>query len=182
MGVLESVLVAVSLCADCFAVTLCSSVTIKDLRWRPVTRVAMVFAFVHAGLLLAGWAFGSMLASYVVKVSHVIGFVLLLYVGGSMLWEGIKGKKEVRKLDSMRNVILGSIATSIDALAVGVAKSMEDTSWNSFLPLLVSVFAVTPLIVVLGICGGSFIGRRAGRLAEILGGCVLIGIGVTLLV
>ena len=182
MGILESVLVAVSLCADCFAVTLCSSVTIKDLRWRTVARVAIIFAFVHTGLLLTGWAFGSMLASYVVKVSHVIGFVLLLYVGGSMLWEGIKGEEEVRKLDSIRNVVLGSVATSIDALAVGAAKSMEDTSWNGFLPLLVSVFAVTPLIAGLGICGGRFIGRRAGRLAEIIGGCVLIGIGVTLLV
>lgn len=181
MGILEAILVAVSLCADCFAVTLCSSVTLKDLRWRSVAKVAVVFAVIQAGLLLAGWAFGSLLASYVIKVSHIIGFLLLLYVGGSMLLEGIRGKEEVRKLDSMRNIVLGGIATSIDALAVGVAQSMEDTSWNGFLPLLIAVFAVTALSAVLGICGGRFIGKRVGRIAEIIGGLVLIGIGISLL-
>ena len=181
MGILEAILVAVSLCADCFAVTLCSSVTLKDLRWRSVAKVATVFAVIQAGLLLAGWAFGSLLASYVIKVSHIIGFLLLLYVGGSMLLEGIRGKEEVRKLDSMRNIVLGGIATSIDALAVGVAQSMEDTSWNGFLPLLIAVFAVTALSAVLGICGGRFIGKRVGRIAEIIGGLVLICIGVSLL-
>ena len=172
---------AVSLCADCFAVTLCSSVTLKDLRWNSVAKVAAVFAVIQAGLLLAGWAFGSLFASYVIKISHIIGFLLLLYVGGSMLYEGIRGKEEVRKLDSWRNIVLGGIATSIDALAVGVAQSMEDTSWSGFLPLLIAVFAVTALSAVLGICGGRFIGRRVGRVAEIIGGLVLIAIGVSLL-
>lgn len=181
MGVWEAILVAVSLCADCFAVTLCSSVTLKDLRWSSVAKVAAVFAVTQAGLLLAGWAFGSLLASYVIKVSHIIGFLLLLYVGGSLLWEGIRGKEEVRKLDSWRNIFLGGFATSIDALAVGVAQSMEDTNWNGFLPLLVAVFVVTALSAVLGICGGRFIGSRVGRIAEIIGGLVLIAIGVSLL-
>ncbi len=181
MGILEAILVAVSLCADCFAVTLCSSVTLKDLRWSSVAKVAAVFAVIQTGLLLAGWAFGSLLASYVIKVSHIIGFLLLLYVGGALLWEGIRGKEEVRKLDSMRNIVLGGIATSIDALAVGVAQSMEDTSWNGFLPLLIAVFAVTALSAVLGICGGRFIGKHVGRIAEIIGGLVLIAIGVSLL-
>ena len=181
MGTWEAILVAVSLCADCFAVTLCSSVTLKDLRWSSVARVAMVFAVIQAGLLLAGWAFGSLLASYVIMISHIIGFLLLLYVGGSMLLEGIRVKEEVRKLDSMRNIVLGGIATSIDALAVGVAQSMEDTSWTGFLPLLIAVFAVTALSAVLGICGGRFLGKHVGRLAEIIGGCVLIGIGISLL-
>lgn len=181
MGIIEAILVAVSLCADCFAVTLCSSVTLKDLRWNSVAKVAAVFAVIQAGLLLAGWAFGSLFASYVIKISHIIGFLLLLYVGGSMLYEGVRGKEEVRKLDSWRNIVLGGIATSIDALAVGVAQSMEDTSWNGFLPLLIAVFAVTALSAVLGICGGRFIGRRVGRIAEIIGGLVLIAIGVSLL-
>ena len=181
MGIIESILVAVSLCADCFAVTLCSSVTLKDLRWTNVLKVAFAFAVIQSGLLLAGWAFGSLFATYVIKVSHIIGFLLLLYVGGSMLLEGIRGKEEVRKLDGWRNIVLGGIATSIDALAVGVAQSMEDTNWSGFLPLLIAVFVVTALSAVLGICGGRFIGKRVGRIAEIIGGLVLIGIGISLL-
>ena len=182
MGILEAILVAVSLCADCFAVTLCSSVTLKSLRWTNVAKVAVTFAIIQAGLLLAGWAFGGIFASKVIKVSHVIGFLLLLYVGGSMLLEGIRGKDEIRDLGSWGKIVIGGVATSIDALAVGVAQSMEDTAWNGFLPLLVAVFIVTALSAVIGICGGRFIGKKAGRTAEIIGGCVLIGIGVSLLI
>lgn len=181
MGILESIIVAVSLCADCFAVTLCSSVTLKDLRWTSVAKVAAAFAVIQTGLLLAGWAFGSLLATYVIKISHIIGFLLLLYVGGAMLLEGLRGKDEVRDLGSWRNIVLGGIATSIDALAVGVAQSMEDQAWNGFMPLLIAVFAVTALSSVLGICGGRFIGVRVGRAAEVIGGLVLTGIGVSLL-
>lgn len=181
MGILESILIAVSLCADCFAVTLCSSVTLKSLRWTNVLRVTIVFAVIQTGLLLAGWAFGSLFAASVIKVSHIIGFLLLLYVGGAMLIEGIRGKEEVRNLGSWGKIVTGGVATSIDALAVGVAESMEDTSLENFLPLLAAVFIVTALSTVLGICGGRFIGKRAGPVAEIVGGCVLIGIGISLL-
>ncbi|MBO7628886.1 MAG: manganese efflux pump, partial [Bacteroidales bacterium] len=78
-------------------------------------------------------------------------------------------------------IFLGGVATSIDALAVGVAESMENTAWDGFLPLHISVFVVTALTAILGICGGRFIGSRVGRIAEIIGGCVLIAIGSSLL-
>ena len=181
MQMLESILVAVSLCADCLAVSLCSGVTLRDMRWKRVLGVAMAFAVIQAGLLLAGWAFGGLFAGVVQKVSHVIGFLLLLYVGVSMLVEGIRGGEEVRNLDGLRNVIVGGLATSIDALGVGVAKSMEDVSWSGFLPLFISVFAVTALSVVIGLRGGSAIGERFGRWAEVVGGVVLIGIGISFL-
>jgi putative Mn2+ efflux pump MntP len=98
-----------------------------------------------------------------------------------MLIEGIRGKEEVRDLDGWRNVIVGGVATSIDALAVGVAQSMEDVSFAAFLPLLVSVFFVTALSVIAGLRGGSAVGARFGRWAEIIGGLVLIGIGISVL-
>ncbi len=178
---LESILVAVSLCADCLAVSLCSGVTLRDMRWKRVLGVALAFAVIQAGLLLAGWAFGGLFAGAVQKVSHVIGFLLLLYIGVSMLVEGIRGGEEVRNLDGLRNVVLGGLATSIDALGVGVATSMEDVSWSGFLPLLISVFVVTALTVVIGLRGGSAIGERFGRWAEVIGGVVLIGIGISFL-
>ena len=178
---LESILVAVSLCADCLAVSLCSGVTLRDMRWKRVLGVALAFAVIQAGLLLAGWAFGGLFAGAVQKVSHVIGFLLLLYIGVSMLVEGIRGGEEVRNLDGLRNVVVGGLATSIDALGVGVAKSMEDVSWSGFLPLLISVFVVTALTVVIGLRGGSAIGERFGRWAEVIGGVVLIGIGISFL-
>lgn len=181
MGIFESVVMALSLCADCFAVSLCSSVTLKKIAWRDVLRVAFAFAFIQTGLLAFGWIFGNLLVGLVSKISHIIGFLLLLYVGGSMFIEGIKGEEEVRDLNGWRNVILGGIATSIDALAVGVAQSMAGSDFKGVLPLIVSVFAVTALTVVAGIWGGKTLGSKLGRWAEITGGLVLIGIGVSLL-
>ena len=182
MGIWESILLAASLCADCLAVSLCSGVTLRSVRWREILGVALAFAVIQSGLLLAGWAFGYLFVGLVEKISHIIAFLLLLYVGGSMLIEGIKGEAEVRDLSSWRNIILGGLATSIDALAVGVAQSMEGADWPAFLPLLVSVFAITALSVVVGLRGGRAIGARFGRWAEIVGGLVLIAIGISVLV
>ena len=181
MGILEAILLAASLCADCLAVSLCSGVTLRSVRWREILGVALAFAVIQSGLLLAGWAFGYLFVGLVEKVSHLIAFLLLLYVGGSMLLEGIRGKLEVRDLSSWRNVLLGGLATSIDALAIGASQSIEGVRWTAFLPLLVAVFAITALSVIIGLRGGRAIGARFGRWAEIAGGLVLIGIGVSVL-
>lgn len=184
MFLIEQILVAISLCADCFAVSLCSSVTLGSIRWKDVLRAAFSFAVIQTGLLWAGWAFGSIFVGFVSKISHIIGFLLLAYVGGSMLIEGIKGEEDVRDLNGWRNVILGGIATSIDALAVGIARSMDGSAatFSSVVPLLVSVFAVTAISVIAGIWGGRRIGSHFGRWAEITGGLVLIGIGILILI
>ncbi len=182
MGIWEAILLAASLCADCLAVSLCSGVTLPRVRWREILGVALAFAVIQTGLLLAGWAFGYLFVGLVEKVSHLIAFLLLLYVGGSMLIEGIKGELEVRDLSSWHNVLLGGLATSIDALAVGASQSMDGVRWAAFLPLLVAVFAITALSVIIGLRGGRAIGARFGRWAEIAGGLVLIGIGISVLV
>ena len=187
MGILEAILIAASLCADCFAVSLCSSVTLKSLEWKKTAFVALCFAIIQSALLLAGWAFGYLFVGMVEKISHIIAFLLLLYVGGSMFLEGLKAIRsgeegEGRDLNGFRNIVIGGVATSIDALAVGVAQSMAGASFKGFLPLLVSVFAVTALSVIGGICGGKAIGARLGHWAEITGGLVLVCIGVAVLV
>ena len=185
MNIFQAIIMAISLCADCFAVSVCSSVTLKETSRKEVLRVALSFAVIQSGLLLAGWAFGNLFVGLVSKISHIIDFLLLLYVGGNMLIEGIKaartGEEECRDLNGWRNVILGGIATSIDALAVGVAQSMAGQSWHGFFPLLLSVFAVTAFSVIAGILGGKAIGRKFGHWAEIIGGIILIAIGTGVL-
>ena len=182
MNLVESLLLAASLCADCFAVSLCSSVTLRKIDWKAVSVVALSFAVIQSGLLLAGWLLGNLFVGLVEKASHVIGFLLLLYVGGSMLLEGIKGETESRDLNGLRNVVIGGVATSIDALAVGVSQSMSGQLWSGFAPLFVCVFAITAVSVLAGIVGGKAIGSRAGRISEIAGGVVLILIGISILV
>lgn len=181
MGIIEALLTAVSLCADCFAVSLCSGTTIKKITARRLTELALVFAVIQAGLLGIGYLAGNLLIGLIFKISHIVGFLLLLYVGGSMLIEGIRGKEEALNLNGLLNVVIGGVATSIDALAVGVAQSMARLERSSFWILFASVFAVTALSVIAGVWGGKTLGSKLGRWAEIIGGCVLIGIGVSLL-
>lgn len=178
MEILKALLIAVSLCADCFAVSVCSGVTLRKISFRSIAFVALAFAVIQTGLLAAGWAFGALVAPLVHKISHWIGFLLLLYVGGGMVLEGIQGKGETRNLDGWKNVIIGGVATSIDALSVGAAFSMEGLDFPQMLPLIVSVFGVTALSVVLGLPSGKKVGSMLGRVAEIAGGIVLIVIGI----
>jgi len=174
MTILESILLAASLCADCFAVSLCSSIKLRSLKWNNVAFIALVFAIIQAGLLLAGWWFGELFVGFLGKAAKVVAFLLLLYVGGSLLYEGIVGKEEQLDLNSFRNIVLGGIATSIDAVAVGASQSIDGVMWNGILPLFIAVFALTAASVVLGMVGGSRLGRNYGRIAEIIGGAVLL--------
>ena len=177
MRFLEAILVAASLCADCFAVSLCSGTSFRrgkgSLSW-----LALAFASIQTGLLLAGWLAGSTVYSFVDRWAGWIAFLLLLYVGGSMFIGGVEGKDESMRLDGFRNVVLAGIATSIDAAAVGAASSMAGSSSDGIRLLLPSVFVVTALSVFAGILGGRTLGRRYGSGAEIAGGIILVAIGV----
>ncbi len=180
-AILVTLLFALSLCADCFAVSTCSSVTLKEIRWKTVSWIAVVFAFVQAGLMLVGWGFGDLFVGYIEKAADIIGFLLLLYVGGSMIREAVAGESETVNLNGLRNVILGAVATSIDAFAVGISLSMDKESLSDLMWKTVAVFVCTFLSVVAGMFGGHRIGSRFGKIAEITGGIVLISIGLNVL-
>ena len=80
MGIWEAILIAVSLCADCFACTFCSGVTLKRMTWKTVAGIALAFAVIQAGLLFLGWEFGNLFVGFIEKISHWVGFLLLLYL------------------------------------------------------------------------------------------------------
>lgn len=185
MSVIEILLLALSLCADCFAVSLCSSVTLKKAEWRSVLLTALAFAVIQSALLFAGYMLGELFYGFVETVSNIIGFVLLAYVGGSMIVEGVRGCEEGRNLNGWKNILLGGVATSIDAAAVGVSHSMSGAGVRETVLLLASVFVCTLVCVVAGILAGKAIGgikgHRVGRIAEFIGGLVLVAIGFSIL-
>ena len=185
MSIFETLMLAASLCADCFAVSLCSSVTLRETGWRQLLLTSLAFAVIQSGLLLAGCMAGGLFYGLVETVSGIIGFVLLAYVGGSMLVEGIRGCGEGRNLNGWRNIILGGVATSIDAAAVGVSQSMSGAGTSGTVLLLAAVFICTLVSVTAGISAGRAIGgirgRNVGRIAEIAGGAVLTVIGLSFL-
>lgn len=179
MGIITDILLAVSLCADCFAVALCASVTMPDVRWREVMRIAVLFAIIHIISISIGWAFGTFIAKFIMGIVNYVGMLLLMYVGGSMIYEAFSDE-EPHNLTSLRNIVLVGISVSIDALAVGGSMSMAGRNLQSMSVLMSILFAVTILSVILGMKGGSFIGRKAGRPASITGGIVLILIGINI--
>ena len=186
---INAILLGISLCADCFAVSLCSSFLLprEELK-KKVWTVAAVFTIVQTGLLLAGWALGTfatgIISEYVghfEKVAHVIGFLLLLYVGGAMFLDGVRSKSDHLNLDGIKSIIIGGVATSIDATVVGLSMAMDQAKWTDIAPVAVSVLVFTALSVVVGMLSGSFIGRKLGYSARIVGGLVLIGLGVNIM-
>ena len=173
--VLKDILLATSLCADCFAVALCSSVTMKKVPIVRVLKIALIFAVIHTALLFIGWAFGDFIARYVIHFVKYIGMLLLVLVGGQMIKDAFSQEKS-QSLSSLR----AAFADSIDALAVGISLSMSGRSLSGMESILISIFLITILTVVIGIKGGCFIGKRAGRPASLMGGIVLIALGINI--
>jgi len=180
-SVLGAVILALSLCMDCYAVTTCSSVTLKKIEIGKVCLIGLIFGIVQAGLLFLGWAFGDLFVGYVQKFANIIGFALLLYVGGTMVYESLKKDCEVMNLNGLKNVILGAIATSIDAFAVGISLSMDMEPLSSVTVKTIAVFVCTFLSVLAGMYSGHAVGHKFGKVAEMVGGVVLIVIGFTIL-
>lgn len=178
--IIDAAVLALSLCADCFAVAVCSSLSLKKITPGSVLKTALIFAAIHVCFLLSGYFLGDLAVAYVYKISHLIGFLLLLYVGGSMLVSGFKKHTEHADFNSMRKIILGGIATSIDALAVGVSLSMGETT--RIQTQAISLFIITIAAVSIGIAWGKRIGEKAGNWAKVIGGLVLIAIGVCILI
>ena len=186
---INAILLGISLCADCFAVSLCSSFLLprEEMR-KKVWIVAAVFAVIQTGLFLGGWALGTfateLISEYVghfEKVAHVIGFLLLLYVGGEMFIDGVRGKSDHLNLDGFKSMIVGGVATSIDAAVVGLSMAMDEAKWTDIAPVALSVLVFTALSVIVGMFSGGFVGRKLGHSARIVGGLVLIGLGVNIL-
>ena len=173
----KDILLSASLCADCFAVALCASVSMKNVRWTEVLRIAFIFAVIQTSFLAAGWAFGDFISRYIIKIVKYVGMALLIFVGSSMIREAFSDE-EPHSLTGFRNIVLAGVADSIDALAVGISMSMAGRILPEMWVPTVAVFIFTALSVIVGIKGGSFIGGKAGRPAAITGGIVLILLGI----
>lgn len=182
MAVLFALLLALSLCADCFAVSLCSSTTLGNVKAGRVAEISLTFAVVQSLFLFLGWCFGSIFLSAVISFANWIGFLLLLFIGGSMIMESMK-VLDSKPLDfeGFWHIVVGGIATSIDALAVGVSMSMAKASLQTIALNCSAVFVVTVFSTAVGIYGGKFLGHKLGNVAEFLGGIGLILIGLDIL-
>jgi len=175
----ETVLVAFGLAMDAFAVSVCKGVGMRKAAWKNGLLLGLIFGGFQFLMPVAGYFLGSTLSSYVEGFDHWIAFGLLLFIGVKMLVESFRSDHEACDLSLRATELLGlGIATSIDALAVGLSFSFLETDILAASAVIgVVTFGLSFLGFILGRRIGSFIRRRAG----FFGGLLLIFIGVRIL-
>ena len=183
MSILELFLIGVGLSMDAFAVAICQGLAMSRLNWRRAGVTAAFFGGFQAAMPLLGWALGSRFAAYIQELDHWAAFLLLGLIGVNMVREAL-GPEETEetacddgKLDLRRLLVL-AVATSIDALAVGITFAFLEV------PILpaASVIGVTTFCLSLaGVAVGNCFGARYKRRAELSGGVILIALGVKIL-
>jgi putative Mn2+ efflux pump MntP len=180
MDLVTILLISIALALDCFAVSLAAGIESGDARLRNAVRIALAFGAFQAGMPVIGWIAGRSVLDYISGFDHWVAFLLLSLIGLRMIREGISGDGEEKaiRLDTAALLVL-SVATSIDALAVGVSFAFIDA--GILVPCLI-IGLTTFGISLAGAFLGEALAERAGKLMEILGGVVLIGIGIRILV
>ena len=184
MTTLEIWLLAVSLAIDCFSVSVASGGILKKIRWGTFLLMAFLFGFFQAMMPFLGWSGASFFQEMIREYDHWVSFALLAFIGVRMIKESFEDEEERSFNPSSLKVMLTlSVATSIDALAVGI--SLAFTGYETLGSLAFPLFAIGLASFVLSVAGcliGVYVGKKLNIKMEIFGGLVLIGIGVKILI
>lgn len=180
MDFLTLLIISFSLTLDTFAVSVTTGLIINHIKFRSATRIALILAMVQALMPLIGWLVGSLVKNLIMDFDHWIAFGLLTLLGIKMIWEGMKHPDERQDFNPSKfSVLLGmAIATSIDALIVGVSFGLVETNITL---AVIMIGAMTYIVAMLGMLFGKLAGSLLGQRMEIVGGLCLIGIGVKIL-
>lgn len=191
MSILELWFLAVALAMDCFTVSIVFGVLLRKIEWRTILAVAFLFGLFQAMMPLAGWLATNSFSSLIEDYDHWIAFGLLAFLGGRMIKESFSDDEEEEEAESkhinprkLKTQLVFAVATSIDALAVGISFTCLgfNTISSLSLPLLIIGFVSLAFSIV-----GSLLGIRFGKgvekrlKPELLGGIVLIIIGIRVL-
>jgi len=185
MSLLELFLIGVGLSMDAFAVAVCRGLAMRKLDWGRAAVIGLYFGGFQALMPALGWLLGSAFAGYIQKLDHWVAFVLLSFIGGNMIREALRGGEACgpggcpveERLDH-RELLLMAVATSIDALAVGVTFAFLEVS---ILPAASLIGVTTFCLSVAGVAVGNFFGARYEKRAELTGGVILVLLGIKIL-
>lgn len=179
MDFLESILIAVGLAMDAFTVSVCKGLSMKRMSWKKASVIALYFGFFQMFMPTVGYIIGTSFSDLLEKVDHWVAFLLLVFIGGKMIKEAFsKGNNLNDKIDFNTMIIL-ALATSVDALAVGVTYAFLEASNIMFSFFLIGT--TTFVISLIGVKIGNKFGNKYGNKAEFVGGLILIFIGFKIL-
>lgn len=192
MGILDIFLLAIALAMDCFTVSLVGGVLLGRRRWAVILRMSFLFGFFQALMPLLGWLLTNHFSGYIEAFDHWVAFALLVFLGVRMILSGLGGeeadtpRQPNRHCDPARlsTQLSWAVATSIDALAVGI--SLACTDYNDFASLAFPLTVIGAVSMAFGVAG-NLLGLRFGRALsrrlrpELVGGIILIAIGLKIL-
>ncbi|MEG0773767.1 manganese efflux pump MntP family protein [Clostridium sp.] len=183
MNLITIVLTAFGLSMDAFAVSVTNGIMLRNVKLENALKVGLFFGFFQGIMPLIGWLVGINLEGYITKIDHWIAFILLGLIGGKMIYETLKPEETIEECDSNacevkvlsnKTLTLMAIATSIDALAVGVSFAFLKVS---ILKASAIIGLITFILCTLGVLIGKICGSFLKKNAELVGGVVLILIG-----
>lgn len=183
MNISEIFLIGVGLSMDAFAVAVCKGLNQKKFSIKNGFIIALFFGGFQALMPFLGWALGKQFEKYITSIDHWIAFVLLGFIGGKMIYEALTEKEEtqesaVREILDLKEILVLSVATSIDALAVGITFAFLTVNIASSVTL---IGLTTFVISFAGFVIGNKFGAKYQNKAELLGGIILVLIGFKIL-
>ena len=177
MSLLELFLIAVGLSMDAFAVSVCKGLSLRGLKPKHAALVGLYFGGFQALMPVIGWLLGYRFERFITRYDHWIAFVLLTMIGVSMIREAKKAE-ELNDDLGFRTMLLLAVATSIDALAVGITFAFLSVR---IVPAACLIGVTTFLLSAVGVYIGHIFGLKYKAKAELAGGIILIGIGLKIL-
>lgn len=178
MSIVELFILAVGLSMDAFAVSVCKGLSLGEISKKHICIAGFWFGGFQALMPLIGYFLGSFFANAITQYDHWIAFVLLAIIGGNMIKEAFEKEEKMDDDMSIKVMLLLAVATSIDALAVGVTFAFMRVA---IIPAVIFIGAVTFIFSGTGIKIGSIFGMRYKAKAEVCGGVILILIGLKIL-
>lgn len=180
---IELFLIGVGLSMDAFAVSVCKGLAMKKVNKKQAVIIGLYFGGFQGLMPLIGWFLGVSFQKYITSVDHWIAFGLLVFIGGKMILEAIRDTdvQEIKEKDpplDHKEMFVLAVATSIDALAVGITFAFLDTP---IVEAVIIIGCTTFLLSILGVVVGNFFGTRYKKKAEIAGGIILVLIGFKIL-
>lgn len=180
---IELFLMGIGLAMDAFAVSICKGLAMRKVNRKQAFVIALFFGGFQALMPFIGWVLGIQFEQYITSIDHWIAFILLGYIGGKMIVESVKPEEdeEIAQMDpplDIKEMFILAIATSIDALAVGITFAFLDY------PIVeaISVIGITTFFVCIGgVYVGNFFGNKYKNKAEFVGGLILVLLGVRIL-
>ena len=178
MNILELFLLAVGLSMDAFAVSICKGLSLRDIKLKHMMIAGAWFGGFQALMPAIGYIMGSFFADLVSKWSHWIAFVLLAFIGGNMIKESFGKDEDVDSDMGVKVMFILAVATSIDALAVGVSFAFLKLSTLYIILAVLFIGCITFIFSAVGVKIGSIFGTKYKSKAELAGGIILILIGI----